>query len=655
MVKKVCLSIFTLILLLGFVSTSYAGVFSSKTLLEAEVRVIREKIAELAKTDPEKAYKKSVEFLHDLHTAPKYVLRFSKADRNSFKETLLRNEFYDSACRAGFYDAATNAIREASSIKKDANDSKLIAETNQKHVKQQDMFAKEQASLKKCNDIQEKKKSLAKQKEDILKNYKNKNNLSQADLNNLDARIKSIDSLIASQNKLLDAEQKRYDDMVKARGAEKIVLNEKQEKKIKSAKSDIEKSLKKYDKQEKENKEILARVVGNFYYPQQMQKYGNIDKMYDKMADLAKQKLALIVAANLKKELTKDYLDNLKAKMASIDAQIETLKKSVEKEKADLKAIKEALKNQGGEYSLIQKAAIALREAHPPKGFVQFNLFNKDMTNALAKLVDKFEVSWNGLEQRLADLAKLQQKILKLRQQLLKDFAKEPLTPEDLEAVKKIKSELDELLAKEAALFEDVQKSFVDAKEFFDLKKGEREKFNKLFNNVYDLNKQINESEPSFNDIFAKLLGNSGGSDGSSDTSDDENGSSAPDILTVASEIFKADVASSKVTFSDGVVTITDFFDASGKLIGSRIEVDNSIVWRDVAGNYRVRDNSESSEESASDDAPADATDDESVNTDPATEETPDIELPKKPSRRIIEDEDKLPVKEDPKDLLDTL
>jgi chromosome segregation ATPase len=378
--------------------------------------------------------------------------------------------------------------------------------------------------------------------------------------------------------------------------------------------------------------------MGNYYYSAQVKAYSKIETIYKNMHKLAKEKLSLIKAAHKNKNLTKKDLDALKAKLKAISKKILGFRKDLSAQYRELRALTSACKKEGAELSALQKIMLAMRKKRQPKYKKPYYEAVRSGVKALGELVKKFEVSWNGLEPAMKELSALQDDILKKREQLLKFAKKSPLTDADKKIIKELKKELSRLLRKEMSLFKKVEDTFLSSENYNKLTSKQKEKFSAMFDSIWAKNDKIHNSKPSFEELFNKLL--------SSEVKEEDKGK---DDNKEASDIFNAFVTSKKVSYSEKMgdmqVTITDYYDKSGKYLGSKIQIGDKVIWKDASGKV-LKEYKESDIQTA-----------EPIEDDPGREALGEpINIEPTNTGTIIDRGDyNKPVPEEPQDLMDTL
>ncbi len=280
---------------------------------------------------------------------------------------------------------------------------------------------------------------------------------------------------------------------------------------------------------------------------------------------LLKAKLALIKEySNSSKKLTSKDLAALQRKLKKINASLKSINaKITSTNQAFSKASDVYRKKYDVVLSAQQNQAFrAVRFERWKTVMANFSL-SSQATKAMTELVEKHDVSWDGLKSNFEKLAKIQKRIMDLRNRMAELAKKSPLTKADLKVAASLKNQIESLIKEASGLYEKVEDAFLDQKTFGDLSLKEKLAFIKLFANVWTTNARIENAKPSLNDLYELIVKKA-------DEESDKEKLSADEKAKAFAMLGETPAYKITTKLKNGQVT-TAFYNANGVFIGQKV------------------------------------------------------------------------------------
>ena len=259
---------------------------------------------------------------------------------------------------------------------------------------------------------------------------------------------------------------------------------------------------------------------------------GNIDKVmtfeqkhiaqveYHKMTmayhtEKAKMQKAILEVAQAKEKLTKELLDKknvtkdeikaLQEKLRELSAKVDGVRK--EMTAAHEKFLKDSEKYREQKLLFNPEQRVALQDKIQEESAIarDVSAAEKQVRENLVKISEQFQVSWNGLEEKLNGVKDIQNKLMKLQEELLALLGKTPISEADKKVILAKQAEMDKLIAEEEKLYADLEKAFMDAKIFDNMNNEQAKKFMELFKVIRDAKDVIAKTDAKIDELIKKM------------------------------------------------------------------------------------------------------------------------------------------------------
>ena len=223
---------------------------------------------------------------------------------------------------------------------------------------------------------------------------------------------------------------------------------------------------------------------------------------------LLKEKLAILKQMDAKRKLSDAELKKLQGALKEVNGRLAKINKELQ-ETHRVFAVKRVKMHKAG----VRLSAAQHRKLFPlvmRRMMVRFENYrlHKQIARHLTNISEDTEVSWDGLKNNFAALAKLQDQVWSLRKQLDALAGKAPLSEADYGAAKALRAQLEKAIEASEKLMNKVEDAFIDQKVFGKLGLKEKLEFVKLFRDVWSRDKEFDSLKPSLEELYNKIFDN---------------------------------------------------------------------------------------------------------------------------------------------------
>jgi hypothetical protein len=200
-----------------------------------------------------------------------------------------------------------------------------------------------------------------------------------------------------------------------------------------------------------------------------------------KVLELAKEKERLVKEFLKKnpKDVTKEALEKLQTTLRDLNKRIADVNKEIQ---AVATKFQESIKEYAGiVFTEKQRSKLDAKSKTLANLNQVISTAQGNAQKGLTQIVEKYKWGWNGLEETLTKMQKLQDNIMGLHQKILELMNKNPLTDADKKALLDYKASLDKLMKEHAEVMAELEKGFMDAKVFAQLTPDQQQKYFKIF------------------------------------------------------------------------------------------------------------------------------------------------------------------------------
>lgn len=228
--------------------------------------------------------------------------------------------------------------------------------------------------------------------------------------------------------------------------------------------------------------------------------------IYNSIYKLAAEKNNAIKALlNSKKKITKEDFEKLQAKVKELNAEIQ-------KQYAKLKEVTATFSKETEQYrkdGIIFTTAQATRVNSLVKSVndvaSKVTVVQTEAAKNLVKAAEKYQMSWDGLEEKLTKMKEVQDKIMGLQKELLALLEKKPLSDDDKKKINDLKADLDKQIAAHDKLLADLENAFMDSKTFNGMSIDEQRKYMALFQVIRDADNVIDKTLAKINGLIKEM------------------------------------------------------------------------------------------------------------------------------------------------------
>ncbi|MBF0409989.1 MAG: hypothetical protein HQM10_21780 [Candidatus Riflebacteria bacterium] len=224
-----------------------------------------------------------------------------------------------------------------------------------------------------------------------------------------------------------------------------------------------------------------------------------------KILEFAQEKEKLVKALLDKKEITKEELASLSASLKELTGQIASVTKDLVAMRD--KALKElaVFEKAGIIFTAAQQTVVDTKARLATEIQTKINAAEKAAREGLVKITEKYQFSWDGLEELLTKMQGLQTKIMDLQKQIMDLMGKSPLSDEDKKILMGLKADLDKLNAEHDQLMIDIEKAFMDTTVFNKLSIDQQKKYLEIFRVIREAAGVINKNDKVIEDFIKKM------------------------------------------------------------------------------------------------------------------------------------------------------
>jgi Holliday junction resolvasome RuvABC endonuclease subunit len=238
-------------------------------------------------------------------------------------------------------------------------------------------------------------------------------------------------------------------------------------------------------------------------------------KVYEnrrKINGLLQEKYNLTKALLANKTVTKEQLEKLQTQLKDLSKQVADLRATNKDLQEQFAKDTEAFKKDEIVFTATQNSkvnALAKKAADQATANGKLETAGNEL---LVKVSEKYQMSWDGLEEKLGKMKDAQLKAMDLQKELLALFDQKPLTDDAKKKIKDLKEQLDKLMGEHNQLLADIEKAFMDTKTFNKLTIDQQRKYMEMFRVIREattvitktnaiIDKKIEEMNRKFGDL----------------------------------------------------------------------------------------------------------------------------------------------------------
>jgi len=220
------------------------------------------------------------------------------------------------------------------------------------------------------------------------------------------------------------------------------------------------------------------------YYNKTLEFYNKRLTLKQEILTLAQEKEKLVKDMLQKKDVKKADLEKMQADIKAINEKIaakrEEVKKVHEQYQKDVDGYrKDGLVFNSNQSTLLQEKARKIQNVNDKIQTTQNNV-----QKGLLEIVEKYKVSWEGLEERLVKMQDVQNKIMDLHKKILALLDKKPFGEAERKELEALKADLDKLMLEHEKLMTEIENAFMDTKTFNKLTIDQQKKYMDIFDAI---------------------------------------------------------------------------------------------------------------------------------------------------------------------------
>lgn len=196
---------------------------------------------------------------------------------------------------------------------------------------------------------------------------------------------------------------------------------------------------------------------------------------------LAREKQTLVNKMLQAKEVSKKDLEALQAEFKKIDEKMAAKQKEIGEiskkfEEALAKFANERIIFNRDQNNALEKYGRALDNVRG-----ETYAINKKAQGGLLQIVEKFKWGWEGLDEKMTAMKKVQDSIMGLQKKMLELMNKKPFSDADKKAMLDYQNDMKKLMNEMDGLMGDIEKAFMDSKIFSQLTPEQQKKYYEMF------------------------------------------------------------------------------------------------------------------------------------------------------------------------------
>jgi hypothetical protein len=230
------------------------------------------------------------------------------------------------------------------------------------------------------------------------------------------------------------------------------------------------------------------------YYNKTVEFHQKVYENRRKINGLLQEKYDLTKALLKQKTVSKEDLEKLQAKLKELSKQVADLRATNKDLQEKYVKETEAFKKDGIVFTAAQNNKVTTLAKKAADQATANGKLETAGNKLLVEVSEKYQMSWDGLEEKLAKMKDIQDKAMGIQKDLLALLDTKPMTDDVKKKVNDLKAQLDKLMGDHNQVLADIEKAFMDTKVFNKLTIDQQRKYLEIFQVIREANNVITKT-----------------------------------------------------------------------------------------------------------------------------------------------------------------